>query len=334
MPSTILVVDDDTQVRGLLVRFLEEEGYVIRVAGDGREALALVDREPPDVIILDVNMPAMDGYETCRRLKDDPRTALIPVTMLTGTEDHNARVLGIEAGADEFLTKPFDHATLRARVRGQVRVKRATDQLEQTEAVIFSMARWVALRDLYTEAHLRRVAGYSEQMGGALGLSADEQRDVRYAGILHDIGKIAIPDAIITKAGPLTPQEEKALQAHPAHGASIIAPMRFAPRVAPMIRAHHERWDGRGYPDGLAGEQIPLGARIIAVVDSWDAMMSDRPYRPRLDEDEASRRLEDGSGSQWDDQVVTVFIRLQRRRLLSAIELPGTAPALTEPTTA
>jgi putative two-component system response regulator len=316
-----------------LVRFLEEEGYATVVAGDGWQAIELVHRVCPDVIILDVNMPGMDGYETCRYLKGNPRTALVPVTMLTGTDDQNARVLGIEAGADEFLAKPFDHATLRARVRGQLRVKRATDQLERTEAVIFSMARWVELRDRYTEAHLRRVAGYSEQVAEALGLSAEDRLDVRYAGILHDIGKIAVPDAIIHKPGPLTPDEERAVQEHSAHGAAIIAPMRFAPRVAPIIRAHHEHWDGRGYPDRLAGGQIPLGARIIAVVDAWDAMTTDRSYRSSLDADEASRRLLEGSGTQWDQQITELFVRLHARRLLTPIDLPETAAAATETST-
>jgi putative two-component system response regulator len=310
MSERVLVVDDDSQIRGLLVCFLAEEGLTALTAGNGLEALEVVARESPDLVILDVEMPRMDGFETCRRLKSDERTALIPVTMLTGLADHDARVRGIEAGADDFLAKPFDPATLRARIRSQLRLKRLTDQLERTEAVILAMARWVESRDPYTEGHLRRVAGYGEDVARALGMGERERLAVRFASILHDIGKISIPDAILSKVGPLTPGEESRVRRHPDEGAEIIAPMRFAPVVAPIIRAHHERWDGRGYPRGSRGEEIPLGARILSVVDAWDAMTTDRPYRAALDGAEAERRLRAGAGEQWDPRVVDAFLSL------------------------
>src|SRR2546422_2852173 len=196
MSATILVVDDDPQVRKVLTVFLEDEGYATITASNGSEALAVVKCEDPDLIILDVDMPEMDGFEVCRRLKEDERTALIPVTMLTGLDDRLARRRGIEAGADDFLSKPFDHSTLRARLRTQLRLKRMTDQLERTEMVIFSMARWVEMKDHYTEGHLRRVAGYSEQVACALGLEGDHLLNGRFPGILHDIGKIGVPEAI------------------------------------------------------------------------------------------------------------------------------------------
>lgn len=322
MQATILVVDDDVQVRNLLVRFLEDEGYATIVASNGREALAAASRDI-DLIILDVDMPVMNGFETCRRLKEDERTALIPVTMLTGLDDREARMRGIEAGTDDFLNKPFDQATLRARLRTQLRLKRMTDQLERTETVIFSMARWVEMKDHYTEGHLRRVAGYAEQTARACGLSGDDLVIVRFAGILHDIGKIGVSEAIIAKTGLLSPQEHKALQKHPDYGAEIIAPMRFAARVAPIIRSHHEHWDGRGYPHGLRGEEIPLGARIISVVDAWDAMITDRPYRRSLGEVEATRRLREGSGSQWDPRITELFLTLLAHGDLTPIDLPG-----------
>ena len=323
MQAKVLVVDDDVQVRNLLVRFLHDEGYATIAASNGREALAAAGREAIDLVILDVDMPLMNGFETCRRLKDDERTALIPVTMLTGLDDAESRTRGIEAGADDFLNKPFDQATLRARLRTQLRLKRITDQLERTETVIFTMARWVEMKDHYTEGHLRRVAGYAEQTARALGMSNDDLAYVRFAGILHDIGKIGVPEEIVTKPGALTEQEHAVLQKHPDYGAEIIAPMRFAAKVAPLVRAHHERWDGRGYPHRLCGEEIPLGARIISVVDAWDAMVTDRPYRRALGEAEATRRLCAGSGTQWDPGVVDTFLALQVRGDLTPIDLPG-----------
>ena len=310
MKQRILVVDDNPQVRDILVQFLRQEGLESLTASNGREALEIVAREPPDLVILDVEMPLMDGFETCRRLKEDERTALIPVTMLTGLGDHEDRLRGIEAGADDFLTKPFDDVTLRARIRTQLRLKHLTDQLERTEAIMLAMARWVEMKDQYTEGHLRRVAGYSEQTAGALGLAGYDLLSVRYAGILHDIGKVGISDVILSKIGPLTSEEQEVLRKHPDHGAEIIAPMRFASDVAPIIRSHHERWDGAGYPRGLRGEEIPLGARIISVVDAWDAMTTDRPYRAALGQAEAARRLREGSGTQWDARVVEVFLGL------------------------
>ena len=328
MIPLVLVVDDDAQLRALLVRFLTDEGYATVTASNGEEALAAVRREAPDLVLLDIEMPVMNGLETCRRLKDDERTALIPVTMLTGWNDPTSRTRGIEAGADDFLTKPFDEATLRARIRTQLRLKRITDQLERTETVIFSMARWVELKDRYTEGHLRRVAGYGERTASALGLEGLDLVNVRYAGILHDIGKIAVPDAIITKVGPLTREERELLERHPDHGAEIIAPMRFAPSVAPLIRAHHERWDGRGYPHHLRGEDIPVGARVIAVVDAWDAMTTDRPYRGSLDPAEAERRLRRGSGSQWDERIVDVFLDLHTRGDLIPMDVLTGHPAV------
>jgi putative two-component system response regulator len=321
--ARILVVDDDPQVRTLLVRFLEADGFEALVAADGQQALEMVAHAPPDLIILDVDMPRMNGLELCRRLKQNENTALIPVTMLTGYNDAGDRVEGLEAGADDFLAKPFDPATLRARIRSHMRIKRLTDQLERTETVIFCMARWVEMKDEYTEAHLRRVAGYGEQTARALGLAGEELSSVRHAGILHDVGKIGVPDSIIGKKGPLSSLERRVLEKHSGYGAQIVAPMRFAATVAPIIHAHHERWDGDGYPRQLAAKDIPLGARIIAVVDAWDAMTTHRPYRRSLGEVEAMRRLREGAGSQWDPEIVRTFLRLLERGELTSIDLPG-----------
>jgi putative two-component system response regulator len=328
MADRILVVDDDARVRDILTRFLEREGYAAIPAATGEEALELVRGQPPDLVLLDIQLPRMDGYEVCRLLKENPATALIPITILTGMQDAEARTRGIEAGADDFITKPFEYGLLRARIRTQLRVKRLTDQLESTELVVFSMARWVEFKDPYTEGHLRRIAGYSEQTAAALGLSADQARVVRHAGVLHDIGKIGVREELLRKPGRLTPEEQSELRRHAEYGAEIVAPMRFAGDVAPIILSHHEHWDGAGYPFGLRGEQIPLGARIIAVVDAFDAMTSDRPYRKSLGREEAVRRLRAGSGTQWDPRVVTAFLDLLEAGKLAPVELPGHEPLI------
>jgi putative two-component system response regulator len=309
----ILVVDDDPMVRDILVRFLQREGYQPLVASDGREALALVARDAPDLVLLDVTMPGLDGFSVCRAIKEDVRTALIPVTMLTGLDDRENRQRGMEAGADDFLPKPFDQPMLRARLRSQLRLKSLTDQLEHTESVIFSLALAVEVKDSYTEGHLWRLSEYGHQLALAHGLRPDEARWVRFGGLLHDIGKIGVSDTILSKAGPLTPAEYALMQEHTHIGARIVAPMRFAPQVAPIILGHHENWDGTGYPQRLAREQIPIGARIIAVLDSYDAMTTDRTYRPALSRDEAMRRLRAGSGSQWDPTLIDLFVRIVER---------------------
>ncbi|MCU0491627.1 MAG: HD domain-containing protein [Chloroflexaceae bacterium] len=199
---------------------------------------------------------------------------------------------------------------LKARIRSQLKLKRLVDELEQTESVIFMLALAVEAKDSYTEGHLRRLSHYSEQLALAYGLSREDARFVRYGGMLHDIGKIGVPDAILTKPAKLTPEEYEEIKKHPEYGARIVAPMRFAKEVGPIILSHHERWDGRGYPEGLSGENIPIGARIVAIVDAYDAMMTDRPYRQALSKDEALRRLRAGSGSEWDAELLAVFMRL------------------------
>lgn len=310
MPAQILVVDDDPAIVDILSRLLLREGYDVTTASNGIEALAKVGERQPDLILLDVMMPRMDGFTVCQRLKDDPRTALIPITMLTGRDDHDNHRRGIEAGADDFLAKPFEQSILRARIRSQLRLKRLTDQLEHTENVIFTLALVVEEKDSYTESHLRRLQLYGERLAIAAGLNDEQVRAVRYGGILHDIGKIGVSEAILRKPGPLTAEEMAHMRQHPVIGARLIGQMRFAREVAPIVRGHHERWDGTGYPDGLRGDEIPIGARVIAIVDAYDAMTTDRPYRAALSEAEAIKRLQDGSGTQFDPALLSAFLEL------------------------
>jgi putative two-component system response regulator len=322
----ILVADDNPHIREAVVRFLEDEGYEVLLAGNGREALRRVADERPDLVLLDVTMPDMDGYAVCRRLKSDESTALIPVTMLTVLDDTEHRRRGIEAGADDFLTKPFDEHMLRVRLQTQLRTKRLTDQLEHTESVIFALALAVEAKDLYTEGHIWRLAHYSEQLAMAAGLAPEEVRAVRQGGYLHDIGKIGVDDTILRKPEPLTAAEYHQIKQHPESGARIVAPMRFARDVAPIIVAHHEHWDGSGYPYGLRGEEIPVGARIVAIVDAYDAMTTDRPYRRALSRERALQRLNARAGAQWDPELTAIFVALVEQDLLvlpQRHELPG-----------
>jgi putative two-component system response regulator len=308
--AKILIVDDDQNVRETLTRVLQREGYTLITATNGREALETVARESPDLILLDVTMPELDGFAVCQQLKNDEHTALIPVTMLTGLDDREHRRYGLEAGADDFLTKPFEPSLLRARIRSQLRVKRLTDQLDRTESVIFMLALAVEAKDAYTEGHLRRLSSYSEQLAMAVNLPPQQVKAIRFGGLLHDIGKIGIDDAILRKNGKLTDEEYEQIKQHPEYGARIVAPMRFANEVGPIILGHHERWDGKGYPHGLVSDAIPMGARIVAIVDAYDAMRTDRPYRKALDIEETLRRLRAGSGEYWDPALMAVFIHL------------------------
>jgi putative two-component system response regulator len=310
MLAKILVVDDEPSIVDLLTRFLRREGYDVVTATNGREALECVQQEQPDLILLDVTMPELDGFAVCKTLKEDERTALIPITMLTGLDDREHRTQGIEAGADDFLTKPFEQSILRARISSQLRMKWLTDQLEHTEKVIFMLAQAVEAKDVYTEGHLRRLRDYGEQLAAACGLTPTEVRAVRYGGILHDIGKIGVDEAILRKPGPLTDEEMAHMRRHPQIGAQIISQMRFARDVAPIISAHHEYWDGSGYPHGLKGDEIPIGARIITIVDAYDAMTTDRPYRMALRLEEAARRLRAARGTQFDPEMLDVFLAL------------------------
>jgi putative two-component system response regulator len=303
-----MVVDDSSEVASALAALLRLSGHTVELFNDGRRALAAIAKQPPDLVILDVQMPGLDGYAVCDALKHAPATWGIPVIMVTVECQREARLQGIEAGADDYLAKPIDARELEARVRALLRTKRRTDGLEEAEAVIFALARTVEAKDAYTEGHLRRLERYAEEIGKRMGMDGEALVALRYGALLHDVGKVGVDEIIIRKGGPLTPAEYRVMQQHPVIGERIVQPLRFASGVGPIVRHHHERWDGRGYPDGLAGEAIPLGARIVAVADAFDAMTTQRPYNCALGIDEAIERLRSGAGVYWDPQVVAVFL--------------------------
>ncbi len=305
----VLVVDDGAANRELIEACLAGIDCEVRPAEDGQAALREIDLRKPDLVLLDVQMPGINGYEVCRRIKSDPKTRLIPVVMITSLDRTADRVEALNSGADDYMSKPVERVELVARVRSALRLKSVYDSLDSAEQVIFALAAAVEAKDPYTEAHTHRVAESARRIGTLLGLP-DAQLDALYrGGLIHDIGKIGVPDSILLKRGPLDAEETRQMRAHTSIGANIVAPLASAEHVLPVIRHHHERFDGNGYPDGLRAQQIPPLARIVAICDAYDALVNDRPYRPRRSRDEAIAVLMNGAGSQWDPEIVEIFLR-------------------------
>ena len=303
----VLVVDDGEMNRALVEAYLGDLDCRLRTAEDGPTALAAIEAESPDLVLLDVQMPGMDGYEVCRRIKARPRGRLLPVVMITALDHPKDRVLALEAGADDFMSKPVDRVELVARVRSALRLKALYDNLDSADQVIFSLAAAVEAKDAYTERHTHRVAETARHVGEKMGLSERALDALYRGGIIHDIGKIGVPDAVLLKPGPLDARELASMRMHPIIGESIVRPLRSGASLLPIIRHHHEHFDGGGYPDGLARRAIPHLARIVAVCDAYDALVTDRPYRRAKSVDEAIAILNDGAGHQWDPEAVEVL---------------------------
>ena len=278
-PTNVLVVDDEDGIRRLFTRLLTREGYAVDVAADGLSALARVKDSPPDVVLLDVTMPGLDGFEVCRRLKRDPATRLTPVILVTGLNASEQRVEGRQTGADDFLNKPVDPGELLARVGAVARLKRYTDDLDSAAAIIMAVAEMIEMRDGYTEGHCHRMANFACTFGRRLGLGADDLQTLHRGGFLHDIGMLSIPETILRKPQPLEPEEFKLVKTHTVVGDELLGNLRSLQAVRPVVRHHHERLDGSGYPDGLCGNAIPLVAQVMSIVDLFDTMTTRRPYQ-------------------------------------------------------
>ena len=316
---TILILDHVVVNRRLLQGMLKAEHYRILEAGRPEEALALLEREKVDLVILDLMMPGLGGPEFCRVVKADRRTQFVPILMLTNVQGVENEVAGINSGADEFLTKPLHSTVVRTRIRSMLRSKAAIDSLEEAEAILFALAQAIEQRDKYTGGHCERLAWYSVSLGMALSLPRPQLLALHRGGFLHDIGKVAVPDAILYKPGRLDENEWVLMRAHTVKGEEICRPMKSLAPVLPVIRSHHERWDGNGYPDGLRGDHIPLVARILQVADIYDALTTARPYKPAYSPAEAQAMLDDEVARGWrDSNLVGIFKQLLRDGLSEA----------------
>lgn len=311
-PPRVLVVDDHAGSRMASVAVLAMEGYEVIQADNGLTAMELVKQKAPDLIVLDVMMPEMDGFQVCQLLKQNEHTRLIPIIFISSLNDKRSRIRGIEVGGDDFLTKPFDRLELTARVKSLVRQKRLNEELDHTEQVLFSIARAIESRDPKTGAHCERLVKFGKAFGEYLNLTRNQIRDLMWGGYLHDIGKVAIPDAVLLKTGKFTAEEWDIMKQHVLIGEKICQPLRNIRGVIPIIRHHHERWDGSGYPDGLVGENIPYIAQVFQMIDIFDALISERPYKRAFTLEEALAVMTEETALGWRNpklmQQFTEFI--------------------------
>jgi len=313
----VLVVDDyEANVRGL-GKLLEQADYTVLTATNGRDALEIVERDRPDIVLLDVLMPGISGLEVCAKLKRGADTRLTPVVLISGEHERVKRLAGLEAGADDFLNKPVDPEELQTRVRSLMRIKRLTDDLESAESLFLTLGRIVEARDSSTEGHCERLSDYATTLGRRLNLDQADLDALYRGAYLHDVGKIAIPDRVLLKKGRLSRKEYELMKRHTVIGDDLCRTVRSFEAVRPIVRHHHERVDGRGYPDGLAGDRIPLLAHIVSIVDVFDALTTDRPYRKALPTATAYRMMRDEARGGWcRPDLVALFIDLHRSREL------------------
>ncbi len=318
--SRVLVADDVSSVLAYFTKLLAGD-YDVITATNGIEALEAVYRDRPDVVLLDVTMPGMRGLDVCRRVKADPDLRLTPVVLVTGLTDMADRIRGIEAGADDFLTKPIHPQELRARIASLTRVKSLLDELDSAESAFMTLALTIEARDPNTNGHCERLAVRAEALGRTLGLPAEDLAALRRGGFLHDVGKIGISDAVLLKAGPLTPSEFAEMKTHTEIGDALCAPLRSLRHVRPIVRSHHERLDGSGYPEGLRGDAVPLLAHLVGIVDVYDALTSKRPYRDALSDEVARGYLaEDVTRGRFAPAYVEAFFDI-----LASSRLEGAA---------
>jgi putative two-component system response regulator len=308
LKGVILVADDDANIREPLIEMLRMNCYRVIAVDNGEQAFKQACSQPVDLALLDVLMPGASGFSVCRAIKARPETRFLPVVLITGLTCAEDRIRGIESGADDFLHKPVKKEELLARVSSLVRLKRYTDELENAETVLCTLARSIESKDPYTEGHCDRLSRYTVSLGEKVGVSREERNDLRRGGIVHDIGKVAVPELVLLKPGPLDASERKIMEAHTIIGERICAPLKSFRNVLPIIRWHHEKQDGTGYPDHLKGGDIPLTARILQTVDIYDSLTTDRPYRRALSQEKALAIMwEETRRGWWDEGLVAAL---------------------------
>lgn len=316
--ATILIADDNEASRDLLCDLLSDEGYNIVSAADGNQALDAIHNKSVDMALLDVMMPGQTGFAVCQAIKSQPETRFIPVVLITGLSSIGERIQGIKIGADDFLSKPVNQHELMARVHSLLRLKEFTDELENAETVLFSLALSIEAKDPYTKGHCDRLGKYALALARRLSLPEEQCLALRRAGIVHDIGKICVPEQVLVKMGPLTAEEWIIMKQHPVAGERICSPLKSFRSVLPIIRHHHEKLDGSGYPDGLKGDEIPLTARVLQVVDLYDALTTDRPYRTAMQSKDAFVVMrEEVRRGWWDGLLVEEFEALVANKELN-----------------
>ncbi len=308
---SILVVDDHKSNLELMEAVFIKEGFKVYTALGGQEAINKFQNYPIDVAVLDVMMPEIDGFELCSKLKNISGKRFFPVILLTALTDKNSKLKGLESGADDFISKPFDTTELILKIKSLLKVKSLNDDLDHSENIIMTLAVAMEARDPYTKGHSTRVSKLAAEFVAYLGLPEIDRQEMKKAGILHDIGKICLNESLLRKPGPLTKEEVEMIKTHTILGEDLCRPLVSMRKILPAIRHHHERWDGMGFPDGLAGEDIPLMARILAIVDSFDAMVSVRPYRDRRSVGETIKTMKSEQyDGQWDSELLNYFIEM------------------------
>lgn len=311
----IMIVDGQDINRRMLRAMLKSDSYKLIECKNAPEAMKILEAERIDVVVLDLVLPGVSGPELCRWLKANRKTRLIPVLMLTSVQGVENEIEGISSGADDFIIKPVNPTVIRTRIQSMLRNKALVDSLEEAETILFALAQTVERRDSYTGQHCERLATLSVLMGEALHLPASDLTALYRGGFLHDIGKISVPDAVLFKAGPLTPDEWDVMKRHTVEGENICKTMRTLAPVLPIIRSHHERLDGSGYPDGLKKSEIPLLAQILQVVDIYDALTTSRSYKPALSDEETFAIMRKEVDRGWrDNDLVNLFIGLMQGR--------------------
>jgi putative two-component system response regulator len=319
----ILVVDDESIARITIDALLSSENYEMFFAENGEDGISVAAEIQPDIILLDVMMPGMNGFETCRKIRSMPKLAEVPILLVTALDDRESRMAGLQAGADDFITKPYDIFELQVRIQNMTRLNRyrlLTEQRHEMENLhqevvwaydktIEGWSRALDLRDKETEGHTQRVSEMTQQLALAAGWDPNDLLPIKRGSLLHDVGKLGIPDSILLKPEALSDEEWVIMRMHPVYAYEWLSQIGYLGTAMEIPYCHHERWDGSGYPRGLKGEEIPLSARLFAVVDVWDALTSNRPYRKALSEEAAWEYIKEQSGRHFDPKAVEAFAK-------------------------